>query len=140
LTRAAAEDGSEHRLLHPAGWPQARGHAHGVLASGRIVFVAGMLGADEHGKFAKGFVAQAKQALHNVVTVVAEAGGLPRHIVRLTWYVCEMDEYLSQRTALGAAYREVMGRHFPVMTVVGVNRLVQREARLEIEATAVVSI
>jgi enamine deaminase RidA (YjgF/YER057c/UK114 family) len=105
-----------------------------------MVFVAGMLGVDEHGRFAEGFVPQAKQALKNIVAVVAEVGGLPRHIVRLTWYVCDMDEYLSQRSALGVAYRDVMGRHFPAMTAVEVNRLVQREARLEIEATAVVSI
>ena len=124
-------------MLQPAGWAQARGLAHGVLASGQMVFVAGMLGADEQGRLVDGFVAQARQALRNIVTVIAEAGGLPQHIVRLTWYVCDMDEYLSQRIALGVAYREVMGRHFPAMAVVEVKRLVQRDARLEIEATAV---
>lgn len=124
-------------MLQPARWPQAHGLAHGVLASGRMIFVAGMLGADEQGRLGDGFIAQARQALENIVTVIAEAGGLPQHIVRLTWYVCDMDEYLSQRSALGVAYREVIGRHFPAMAVVEVNRLVERDARLEIEATAV---
>ena len=124
-------------MLQPARWPQARGLAHGVLASGQMIFVAGMLGADEQGRLADGFIAQARQALENIVTVIAETGGSPQHIVRLTWYVCDMDEYLLQRSALGAAYREVMGRHFPAMAVVEVNRLVERDARLEIEATAV---
>ena len=124
-------------MLQPARWPQARGLAHGVLASGQMIFVSGMLGADEQGRLADGFIAQARQALENIVTVIAETGGSPQHIVRLTWYVCDMDEYLSQRSALGSAYREVMGRHFPAMAVVEVNRLVERDARLEIEATAV---
>jgi enamine deaminase RidA (YjgF/YER057c/UK114 family) len=104
-----------------------------------MIFVAGMLGADEQGRLAEGFVAQAKQALDNIVAVIAEAGASPQHIVRLTWYVCDMDEYRGQRSALGAAYREVMGRHYPAMAVVEINRLVEPNARLEIEATAVLS-
>jgi enamine deaminase RidA (YjgF/YER057c/UK114 family) len=124
-------------MLQPAGWPQPRGHAHGIVASGQMIFVAGMLGADEAGRLREGFVAQARQALSNIVAAIAEAGASPRHIVRLTWYVCDMDEYRSQRSALGIAYREVMGRHFPAMAVVEINRLVEPDARLEIEATAV---
>jgi enamine deaminase RidA (YjgF/YER057c/UK114 family) len=123
-------------VLQPAGWPQPRGLAHGIVASGPMIFVAGMLGADEAGRLREGFVAQAKQALRNIVAVLGEAGASPRHIVRLTWYICDMDEYLSQRSELGVAYREVMGRHFPAMAVVEINRLVEPNARLEIEATA----
>ena len=137
MAQRRSYDASEHRVLQPAGWPQPRGLAHGVLASGQMIFVAGMLGADEHGRLAEGFVAQARQALQNIIAVIAEAGASPRHIVRLTWYVCDMDEYLAERSALGAAYREMMGRHFPAMAVVEINRLVESKARLEIEATAV---
>src|SRR5262249_2867921 len=102
-----------------------------------MVFVGGMIGQDKHGRFAAGFVAQMKLALENIAAVLAQAGASPRHIVRLTWYVRDMDEYLADLPALGTAYREVMGRHFPAMAVVEVNRLVEPEARLEIEATAV---
>src|SRR5262249_60541445 len=101
-----------------------------------MVFVGGMIGQDKHGRFAAGFVAQMKLALENIAAVLAQAGASPRHIVRLTWYVRDMDEYLADLPALGAAYREVMGRHFPAMAVVEVSRLVEPEARLEIEASA----
>jgi enamine deaminase RidA (YjgF/YER057c/UK114 family) len=124
-------------VLQPPGWPQPRGFAYGVRARGDVIFVGGMIGQDKEGRFAEGFVAQAKQALANVAAVLAEAGASPRHIVRLTWYVRDMDEYLADLKALGAAYREIMGRHFPAMAVVEVSRLVEAEARLEIEATAV---
>jgi enamine deaminase RidA (YjgF/YER057c/UK114 family) len=124
-------------VLQPPGWPQPRGFAYGVRARGEVIFVGGMIGQDKQGRFAQGFVAQAKQALANIATVLAEAGASPRHIVRLTWYVRDMDEYLADLKALGAAYREIMGRHFPAMAVVEVSRLVEAEARLEIEATAV---
>ena len=123
--------------LHPPGWPQPRGFAYGVRARGDVIFVGGMIGQDKEGRFAEGFVAQAKQALANIAAVLAEADAAPRHIVRLTWYVRDMDEYLADLKALGAAYRETMGRHFPAMAVVEVRRLVEAEARLEIEATAV---
>jgi enamine deaminase RidA (YjgF/YER057c/UK114 family) len=102
-----------------------------------MVFVGGMIGADSKGRLAQGFVAQTKQALANIAAVLAEADALPRHIVRLTWYVLDIDEYRAELPALGAAYREVMGRHFPAMAVVEVNRLVEPLARVEIEATAV---
>jgi enamine deaminase RidA (YjgF/YER057c/UK114 family) len=124
-------------VLQPSGWPQPRGFAYGIRARGEMIFVGGMIGQDREGRFADGFVAQAKQVLANIAAVLAEAGASPRHIVRLTWYVRDMDEYLADLGALGAAYRDIMGRHFPAMAVVEVNRLVEPLARLEIEATAV---
>ena len=124
-------------VLQPSEWPQPRGFAYGIRARGEMIFVGGMIGQDREGRFAEGFVAQAKQVLANIAAVLAEAGASPRHIVRLTWYVRDMDEYLADLKALGAAYREIMGRHFPAMAVVEVSRLVEAEARLEIEATAV---
>jgi enamine deaminase RidA (YjgF/YER057c/UK114 family) len=134
---AVSETETPNSVLQPPGWPQPRGFAYGVRARGDVIFVGGMIGQDKEGRFAEGFVAQAKQALANVAAVLAEAGASPRHIVRLTWYVRDMDEYLADLKALGAAYREIMGRHFPAMAVVEVSRLVEAEARLEIEATAV---
>lgn len=135
--RGSSDDGAPNTVLQPPGWPQPKGFANGVRARGEMVFVGGMIGQDKDGRFATGFVAQMKQALENIAAVLAQAGASPRHIVRLTWYVRDMDEYLADLPALGAAYREVMGRHFPAMAVVGVNRLVEPEARVEIEATAV---
>jgi enamine deaminase RidA (YjgF/YER057c/UK114 family) len=126
-----------HTMLQPAGWPRPKGYANGIRARGEMVFVGGMIGADSEGRFAQGFVAQMRQALTNIAAVLAAAGASPQHIVRLTWYVLDMDEYLADLPALGAAYREVMGRHFPAMAVVEVTRLVEPLARLEIEATAV---
>jgi enamine deaminase RidA (YjgF/YER057c/UK114 family) len=126
-----------HAVLQPAGWPRPKGFANGMRARGETVFVGGMIGQDAQGRFAQGFVAQMKLALENIAEVLKEAGASPQHIVRLTWYVRDMDEYLGDLPALGAAYREVMGRHFPAMAVVEVTRLVEPLARLEIEATAV---
>jgi enamine deaminase RidA (YjgF/YER057c/UK114 family) len=126
-----------HRMLQPAGWPRPKGYANGMLAHGEMVFVGGMIGTDREGRLADGFVPQMKQALRNISAVLAEAGASPEHIVRLTWYVCDMNEYLADLANLGTAYREVMGRHFPAMAVVQVTRLVEPRARLEIEATAV---
>jgi enamine deaminase RidA (YjgF/YER057c/UK114 family) len=130
---------SPHAVLQPAGWPRPKGFANGVVArAGETVFVGGMIGQDSEGRFADGFVAQMKLALENIAAVLREAGATPAHIVRLTWYVLDMEEYLAALPALGAAYREVMGRHYPAMAVVEVRRLVEPLARLEIEATAVV--
>ena len=126
-----------HKVLNPAGWPRPKGFANGILARGEMVFVGGMIGQDSQGRFADGFVAQMKLALENIAAVLKEAGATPAHIVRLTWYVRDIDEYLADLPALGAAYREVMGRQFPAMAVVEVTRLVESQARLEIEATAV---
>jgi enamine deaminase RidA (YjgF/YER057c/UK114 family) len=125
-------------VLQPAGWPRPKGFANGIAAQGsKTVFVGGMIGQDPEGRFADGFVAQMKLALENIAAVLREAGATPAHIVRLTWYVVDMDEYLAALPALGAAYREVMGRHYPAMAVVEVRRLVEPLARVEIEATAV---
>jgi enamine deaminase RidA (YjgF/YER057c/UK114 family) len=126
-----------HTVLSPSGWPRPKGFANGILARGEMVFVGGMIGQDSEGRFADGFVAQTKLALENIAAVLNEAGASPRHIVRLTWYVRDMEEYLADLSALGTAYREVMGRHYPAMAVVEVTRLVEPKARLEIEATAV---
>jgi enamine deaminase RidA (YjgF/YER057c/UK114 family) len=133
LDRPAAK----HQTLQPPGWPQPKGYANGIKARGEFVFVGGMVGWDEQERFPEGFVAQARQALQNTVAVLAEGGAGPEHVVRLTWYVLDMDEYLGARKALGAAYREVMGDHFPAMALIQVGRLFEGKARLEIEATAV---
>jgi enamine deaminase RidA (YjgF/YER057c/UK114 family) len=135
--RKLRADGAPNTLLQPPGWPRPKGFANGILARGEMVFVGGMIGQDSAGSFADGFVAQMKLALENIAAVLAEAGAAPQHIVRLTWYVRDMEEYLGSLPALGPAYREVMGRHFPAMAVVEVTRLVEPLARLEIEATAV---
>ena len=125
-------------VLQPEGWPRPRGFAHGVVAEGRMVFVAGMIGWDETGEFAgDDLPTQVGQALRNVLAVLAEAGGGPEHVARLTWYVTDRDEYNGAQKEIGAAYREVMGRHFPAMAVVAVAGLVEAEAKVEIEATAV---
>lgn len=135
--RTSSDAGAPHTVLQPPGWPRPKGFANGILARGEMVFVGGMIGQDKEGRFAEGFVPQMKLALENIAAVLAEAGASPRHIVRLTWYVRDTDEYLADLPALGEAYRAVMGRHFPAMAVVEVNRLVEPLARLEIEATAV---
>ncbi|MFZ9628199.1 MAG: RidA family protein [Ilumatobacteraceae bacterium] len=129
---------SPHEFLHPAGWKAARGYANGVAATGRTVYVGGMIGWNAQQEFeTDDFVGQVRQALQNIVDVLHEAGGGPEHLVRLTWYVTSRDEYLSNPKGLGAAYREVLGRHFPAMAVVQVVALVEQQAKVEIEATAV---
>ena len=133
LDRPAAK----HETLQPKGWPQPKGYANGIKARGEFVFVGGMVGWDEQERCPDGFIAQARQALQNIVAVLNEGGARPEHVVRLTWYVLDMDEYLGARRALGAVYREVMGDHFPAMALVQVGRLFEGKARLEIEATAV---
>jgi enamine deaminase RidA (YjgF/YER057c/UK114 family) len=124
-------------VLQPPGWPKPQGYANGIRARGEMVFVGGMVGWDAGGRFPDGFVAQARQALANIVAVLAEGGAAPEHVVRLTWYVLDMDEYLAARKELGRAYRDVMETNFPAMALVEVRRLVEPAARLEIEATAV---
>jgi enamine deaminase RidA (YjgF/YER057c/UK114 family) len=126
------------QILHPPGWAPARGYSNGVLAEGRLVFVGGQIGWTAEQRFETAdLVAQAEQALRNIVAVLAEAGGGPEHVVRLTWYVTDRDGYLARQRELGAAYRAVMGRHFPAMTMVQVVALAEAEAKVEIEATAV---
>jgi enamine deaminase RidA (YjgF/YER057c/UK114 family) len=128
----------QHTVLQPAGWPAPKGYANGIKARGEMVFVGGMVGWDEHERFPAGFVAQTRQALMNILAVLREGGAEPEHVVRMTWYVRDMDEYLAARPELGKVYRETMGRNFPAMALVEVRRLVEPDARLEIEATAVV--
>jgi enamine deaminase RidA (YjgF/YER057c/UK114 family) len=124
-------------VLQPPGWPKPQGYANGIKARGEMVFVGGMVGWDASGRFAEGFVAQTRQALENIVAVLHEGGAGPEHVVRMTWYVLDMDEYLAARKELGRPYRDVMGMNFPAMALVEVRRLVEPAARLEIEATAV---
>jgi enamine deaminase RidA (YjgF/YER057c/UK114 family) len=123
--------------LHPEGWPAPRGYSNGMMGRGRVVLVGGQVGWDAEGRFPRGLAAQTRQALRNIVAVLREAGGGPEHIGRLTWYVVDMEEYRASLPELGPAYREVMGRHFPAMALVQVVSLVEREARVEIEATAI---
>jgi enamine deaminase RidA (YjgF/YER057c/UK114 family) len=125
-------------VLHPSGWPRPKGYANGIKARGDLLFIGGMVGWDEHGRFPADFVGQTRQLLRNINAVLAEGGASPRHVVRMTWYVRDMDEYLKARPALGDVYREVMGDHYPAMALVAVTRLVEPQARLEIETTAVV--
>ena len=127
-------------ILHPAGWAAPKGYADGVAASGRLVLTAGQIGWNPAtGAFeTDDFAAQAAQALRNVVAVLAEAGAAPEHLVRLTWYVTDREAYLASARALGAAYREIVGRHYPAMAVVVVAGLLEPRALVEIEATAVV--
>jgi enamine deaminase RidA (YjgF/YER057c/UK114 family) len=126
------------QVLQPSGWPQPKGYANGMMAEGRLVVTGGVVGWDAAGRFADGFVAQVRQTLENIVAILAEGGAGPEHLVRLTWYVVDMDEYVTHLKALGKAYREVMGIHYPCMALVQVVRLVETSARVEIEATAVV--
>ena len=128
--------------LHPEGWAAPRGYAHGVSApaGGKIVVTAGQIGWDPAtSKFSSGdFVEQAAQALRNVVAVLQAGGAQPEHLVRLTWFILSAQEYTTSRAALGAAYREIIGRHYPAMSVVVVSALLEPEAKVEIEAMAVV--
>jgi enamine deaminase RidA (YjgF/YER057c/UK114 family) len=127
------------KVLQPPGWAPPRGYANGIAARGTLVVVGGQVGWNAAQAFeSDDFVAQARQALENVVAVLAQAGARPEHVVRMTWYVVDRDEYVASLRALGAAYRDVMGRHFPTMSAVEVSRLVEPRARVEIEATAVV--
>jgi enamine deaminase RidA (YjgF/YER057c/UK114 family) len=127
------------QTLQPPTWAKPRGFANGIAATGKLVFIAGQVGWTGEGKWeARDFAGQFKQALKNCIDVVAQAGGRPQHIVRLTWYITSKAEYLASLKEVGIAYRALMGRHFPVMAVVEVSGLMEAEAKLEIEATAVV--
>jgi enamine deaminase RidA (YjgF/YER057c/UK114 family) len=130
------------RVLQPPGWPRPRGYANGIAADagGTLVFVAGQIGWDaETGAFPdRDLVGQVRRTLENVLAVLAEAGGRPEHIVRLTWFVTNRHDYLKRAPEIGAAYRELMGDHYPAMAVVEVTALVEARAKVEIEATAVV--
>jgi enamine deaminase RidA (YjgF/YER057c/UK114 family) len=130
---------SPHAILHPRNWKPAKGYANGVAAEGKAIYLAGQIGWNAEQKFeSRDFVVQTRQALQNIVAIVQEAGGRPEHITRLTWYVTDKKEYLSRVSEIGEAYRSVMGKHFPAMTMVQVAALVEDEAKVEIEASAVV--
>ncbi len=126
-------------ILQPAGWARPRGYSNGIAARGRTVCVSGMIGWDAQGQFhTDDFAGQTRQALQNIVEVLAEAGARPEHIVRMTWYVLDKKEYVGAYKEIGVAYRELIGKHFPTMTAVQVAGLIEDRARLEIEVTAIV--
>jgi enamine deaminase RidA (YjgF/YER057c/UK114 family) len=127
------------KFLQPSGWVRPRGYSNGVAASGRTICVSGMIGWDGQGVFhTDDFAGQVRQALQNVVEVLAEDGATPAHIVRMTWYVVDKQEYVAAYRDIGIAYRELIGLHFPAMTAVQVVALVEDRAKVEIEVTAVV--
>lgn len=126
------------RILHPQHWVRPKGYSNGVAAKGSMVFVSGMVGWNGEGKFvAEDFAGQVRQALRNILEVLNEASARPEHIVRMNWYVVDKQEYLAASREIGAIYREIIGRHYPAMTVVEVSGLLEAQARLEIEVTAV---
>lgn len=125
--------------LLPEGWPRPSGYSNGIEVDGRQVYVAGMIGWDQSGQFPDGFAAQLAQALNNTIAVLREADAGPEHVVRMTWYVTDLDAYRDNLAEIGSAWRELMGKNFPVMAVVGVTGLVEPEALIEIETTAVVT-
>ena len=133
-----AEHTETARVLQPSGWPAPKGYANGMAAEGRIVVTGGVIGWDHQERLASGFVAQVKQTLTNIAAILAEGNARPEHLVRLTWYVVDIEEYLSNLKELGKVYREVFGANYPAMALVQVVRLVEKAARVEIEATAVV--
>ena len=126
------------KVLHPQGWPRPKGYANGIAARGEMVFLAGVVGWDAEERFPSGLVAQFRQALENIVAILAEGGAKPEHVVRMTWYVTSRDDYLAHGREIGAVYREIMGKHFPVMAVVQVVSLMEAAAEIEIEVTAVI--
>ena len=138
LPGAKSDAGAPAQILQPSGWPAPKGYANGMVADGRIVVTGGVIGWDSQERLAKGFLAQVRQALSNIAAILAEADARPEHLVRLTWYVVDIDEYLSSLKELGLIYREIFGAHYPAMALVQVVRLVEKDARVEIEATAVV--
>jgi enamine deaminase RidA (YjgF/YER057c/UK114 family) len=138
-TNAERRETSTHRVLQPIGWRRPSGYANGVATRGTLVFVAGQVGWDGGSTFrSDDLVAQVRQALHNVVAVLAAAGARPDHIARMTWYLGNADEYNARLAEIGEAYRQIIGRHFPAMTAVQVAGFVEDGAKVEIEATAVI--
>jgi enamine deaminase RidA (YjgF/YER057c/UK114 family) len=126
-------------VLLPPGWPRPKGYSNGVVATGRQVYIAGMIGWDAQGRFhSDDFAEQAQQALQNIVDVLEVAGGKPEHIVRMTWYVTDKREYLAAGREVGKAFREIIGSYNAAMTAVQVSALIEDRAKVEIEATAVI--
>ena len=138
MDHPASDKSGGPRVLQPSGWPAPKGYANGMAADGRLVVTGGVIGWDTDERLSDGFVAQVRQTLSNIAAILTEAGAKPEHLVRLTWYVVDMDEYLANLKALGQVYRDVFGAHYPAMALVQVVRLVEKAARVEIEATAVV--
>jgi len=127
------------QVLQPEGWARPKGYSNGMVTEGRQIYVSGQIGWDGQGRFAEGGLgAQVRQTLRNIVDILAQAGAGPEHLVRLTWYVTSREEYYAELEAIGRAYREVIGKHFPTMAVVQVVALMEAEAKVEIEATAVI--
>jgi len=130
---------TQFQILLPEGWPRPPGYSNGVIAEGRQIFIAGQVGWDAQGRFRSPHMAdQVKQSLENILAILAQAKAGPEQIVRLTWYITSRDEYHAELKQIGAAYRGVMGRHFPAMSVVQVVALMEAQAKVEIEATAVI--
>lgn len=126
------------QVLQPPGWARPKGYSNGIVAKGRLVFVAGQVGWNAQEKFETSDLAgQARQALKNIVAILAEAGAGPEHICRMDWFLADAKEYNASLKEIGAAYRDVIGKHFPVMTAVQVGGFVETGAKLEIEVTAV---
>lgn len=127
------------QILQPAGWAKPKGYSNGIACKGTMVFVGGQIGWDEQCRFqTSDFAGQVRQALKNIVAVLAEAGATPSHIVRMTWYVTDKQEYVASLNETGAVYREIIGRHYPAMTAVEVSALIEDLAKVEIEATAII--
>lgn len=126
------------QVLQPAGWPRPKGYSNGMVAEGRQVFVAGQVGWNERQQFPESMGEQVRQTLQNIVEILKEADARPEHIVRLTWYVTSRDEYYAELSQIGQAYKDIIGKHFPVMAVVQVVALMEAKAKVEIEATAVI--
>jgi enamine deaminase RidA (YjgF/YER057c/UK114 family) len=127
------------KVLQPPGWNRPKGYANGISAKGRIIFVSGVIGWDKNGRLvAADFAGQVRQALENIVAILAEGGARPEHVVRMNWFVLDKKEYLSAFEEIGKTYRQVIGQHYPAMTAVEVSGLLEEGARVEIEATAVV--
>jgi enamine deaminase RidA (YjgF/YER057c/UK114 family) len=124
-------------ILQPWGWPRPKGYSNGMMARGTVIVTGGMIGWDAEGNMGVDFVAQTAQALRNVVTVLKEAHATPENIIRMNWYITDMDAYRAAQADLGSVWQDIMGRVFPAMAVIGVQSLVEREAMIEIEATAI---
>ena len=127
------------QILHPPGWAKPRGYSNGIVASGQLVFVAGQIGWNANQEFeTQDLVGQTRQALENIVAILAESNARPNHITRMTWYIVDKREYLANTKAIGKAYRDIIGNHYPAMTAFEVSGLLANEAQVEIEATAVI--
>jgi enamine deaminase RidA (YjgF/YER057c/UK114 family) len=123
-------------VLQPPAWPRPKGYANAMMGTGRFILVSGQIGWNAQGVFAQGLVGQTAQALRNILAILEEAKAGPQHIARLVWYVTDMPTYRASGKEIGAAWREIMGRHFPAMAVIGVSCLVEPQACVEIEAVA----